>query len=92
MFHRLTLFDSSNKLDVGTIDKAFYALQAPIECYRHSSSGHCAVHQWQWTSSDGAKRLTNNPSECVFTLEEMLTQLSKKNQLDYVIQSSALPI
>lgn len=92
MFHRLTLFDSSNKLDVGTIDKAFYALQAPIEFYRHSSSGHCAVHQWQWTSSDGAKRLTNNPSKCVFTLEEMLTQLSKKNQLDYVIQSSALPI
>jgi len=92
MFHRLTLFDSSNKLDVGTIDKAFYALQAPIEFYRHSSSGHCAVHQWQWTSSDGAKRLTNNLSKCVFTLEEMLTQLSKKNQLDYVIQSSALPI
>lgn len=92
MFHRLTLFDSSNKLDVGTIDKAFYALQAPIECYRHSSSGHCAVHQWQWTSSDGAKRLINNLSKCVFTLEEMLTQLSKKNQLDYVIQSSALPI
>ena len=92
MFHRLTLFDSSNKLDVGTIDKAFYALQAPIECYLHSSSDHCAVHQWQWTSSDGTILLANNPSECVFTLEEMLTQLSKKNQLDYVIQSSALPI
>ena len=91
MFHRLTLFDSSNKLDVGTIDKAFHALQGPKR-YQHSYSDHFSVHQWQWTSADGAKLLVNNPSECVLTLKEMLTQLSKKNQLDYVIQSSALPI
>ena len=82
MFHRLTLFDSSNKLDVGAIDKAFYALQAPIECYRHSSSDHCAVHQWQWNSSP----------ECVLDLEVILQKLSKQQKLDYVLQSSQQPI
>ena len=81
MFHRLTLFDSSNKLDVGAIDKAFYALQAPIECYRHSSSDHCAVHQWQWASSDGTKLLANNPSDLItdcYDLEFDIDPLFKK--------------
>ena len=82
MFHRLTLFDMSNELNVVAVNQAFQALQVKTYNNLHSANANFAVHQWQWNSSP----------ECVLDLEVILQKLSKQQKLDYVLQSSQQPI
>lgn len=82
MFHRLTLFDMSNELNVVAVNQAFQALQVKTYNNLHSTNANFAVHQWQWNSSP----------ECVLDLEVILQKLSKQQKLDYVLQSSQQPI
>ncbi|MFQ3310778.1 phosphoserine phosphatase SerB [Candidatus Njordibacter sp. Uisw_039] len=82
MFHRLTLFDMNNELNVVAVNQAFQALQVKTYNNLHSANANFAVHQWQWNSSP----------ECVLDLEVILQKLSKQQKLDYVLQSSQQPI
>ena len=82
MFHRLTLFDMNNELNVVAVNQAFQALQVKTYNNLHSTNANFAVHQWQWNSSP----------ECVLDLEVILQKLSKQQKLDYVLQSSQQPI
>jgi phosphoserine phosphatase len=82
MFHRLTLFDMNNELNVVAVNQAFQALQVETYNNLHSTNANFAVHQWQWNSSP----------ECVLDLEVILQKLSKQQKLDYVLQSSQQPI
>ena len=94
MFHRLTLFDKTNTPDLMVIDKVFDSLQMQVPVKKLSDDVNGTVHQWQWNSDDAPNSAAKSQlaSNCAKKLDMLMQSLAKQKQLDYVLQSSALPL
>lgn len=83
MFHRLTLFNTADKVNFAAIDKLFNRLEVQASVQKLSNDVSVMVHQWQWYSHD----------KLVFLqLDTLLKEQSKQSQFDYVLQSADKPI
>jgi phosphoserine phosphatase len=90
MFHRLTLFDTSNEPIVAAIDEILGARPVPSYDRPQSANANYAVHQWQWSSNiaaDGGDEDTRAAA-----LKGLLQTWSQQHTADYVLQSSQQPM
>lgn len=81
MFYRLSLFDSQQESVVGLLNQHFSQLQ--LSHLQHQSKGEkdAPVYEWSWQGD-----------ESIEPLSEALTNLRDTRGIDFVLQTSALPL